>query len=301
MGVKSRGGKLLTCASPASNIRIDAVAIDGSSRSSSVLCNSNCNSLDLSPQAAERCSGGVRGEQVCIARARCDTAPSGSAKTPDCDPRTVAIVDDHPLYRGGIIQALLEASCFDVIAEGHCKDDAVEIAERHLPDLLILDLRIPGGGVEAALEVCKVAPATRVMILTVSDLESDVLACLQAGVLGYVLKGVSASDLVNMAKAVCRGETIVTPSLAGRLLTSMHRRSTTRAPTDDIHELTPREDEILELVAQGMTNKEVARALQLTEKTVKHYMTNIMLKLGVRNRVEATLMRGGGRSSLSRS
>lgn len=173
----------------------------------------------------------------------------------------------------------------------------MEIAERELPDLIILDLQIPGGGVEAVLGVRRVAPATKIMVLTVSDHDADVLSCLQAGALGYVLKGASATDLLNMAKAVCRGETIVTPSLAGRLLTSMHRRNTLKASKDDAHDLTRREDEILELVAQGMTNKEVARALKLTEKTVKHYMTNIMLKLGVRNRVEATLIRGGSRTT----
>jgi DNA-binding NarL/FixJ family response regulator len=117
-----------------------------------------------------------------------------------------------------------------------------------------------------------------------------VLACLQAGALGYVLKGVSGSDLVNLVNAVCRGEIVVTPSLAGRLISSMRKGAATKTPNSREKDLTPREEEILQLVTKGKTNKEVARALELTEKTVKHYMTNIMLKLGVRNRVEATLI-----------
>jgi two-component system nitrate/nitrite response regulator NarL len=210
--------------------------------------------------------------------------------------KTVAVIDDHPLYRDGVAQALRENKSFKVVAEGGSKDDAIAIAEQHVPDLMILDVSIPGGGVEAAVEIARIFPAMKILFVTVSDSESDVFACLQAGALGYVLKGTKGSDLVNMAEAVCQGETIITPSLAGRLLTSMHRRTVVKAAKVDHHDLTPREDQILDCVARGLTNKEVAIALELTEKTVKHYMTNIMLKLRVRNRVEATLIRGNGRN-----
>jgi two-component system nitrate/nitrite response regulator NarL len=210
--------------------------------------------------------------------------------------KTVAVIDDHPLYRDGVAQALRENKSFKVVAEGGSKDEAIAIAEQHVPDLMILDVSIPGGGVEAAVEIVRIFPAMKILFVTVSDSESDVFACLQAGALGYVLKGTKGSDLVNMAEAVCQGETIITPSLAGRLLTSMHRRTVVKAAKVDHHDLTPREDQILDCVARGLTNKEVAIALELTEKTVKHYMTNIMLKLRVRNRVEATLIRGNGRN-----
>lgn len=213
--------------------------------------------------------------------------------------RTVAIIDDHPLYRGGVAQALTETNRFRIVAEGGSKDEAVAIAEQHLPDLMILDVSIPGGGLNAAIEIAGLFPAMKIMFLTVSDTESDVFSCLQAGALGYVLKGTSGSDLLKMAEAVCQGETIVTPSLAGRLLTSMHRRTTVKATRVDQHDLTPRENEILDCVARGLTNKEVAIELDLTEKTVKHYMTNIMLKLRVRNRVEATLVRGSTRTQMN--
>jgi DNA-binding NarL/FixJ family response regulator len=232
-------------------------------------------------------AGPVRSQE-----ARCD----GSDQLGIANVRSVAIIDDHPLYRGGVAQALTETNRFNVIAQGGSKDEAVAIAEQYLPDLMILDVSIPGGGLEAALEIGRVFPAMKIMFLTVSDTESDVFSCLQAGALGYVLKGTSGSELAKMAEAVCQGETIVTPSLAGRLLTSMHRRSAVKTTRVDQHDLTPRENEILDCVARGLTNKEVAIELKLTEKTVKHYMTNIMLKLRVRNRVEATLVRGSTRT-----
>jgi DNA-binding NarL/FixJ family response regulator len=185
----------------------------------------------------------------------------------------------------------MEASCFDVIAQGVSKSDAIAIANQHRPDLIILEVSIPGGGIDAAAEILRSSGASKLLFLTTSQEEADVLSCLQTGALGYVLKGASGSDLVNMANAVCRGEIVITPSLAGRLLTSMHKRPKKKEQSGRDADLTPREEEIFDLVAQGKTNKEVARALDLTEKTVKHYMTNIMLKLGVRNRVEATVVR----------
>jgi DNA-binding NarL/FixJ family response regulator len=194
------------------------------------------------------------------------------------------------MFRIGVTNALMEANCFDVIAEGASKSDAITIAKEHAPDLIILDLSIPGGGVEAALDILGSPTTSKILFLTVSDAESDVLSCLQAGALGYVLKGVSSFDLINLANAACRGEIAVTPSLAGRLVSSMRNKTAAKTSNSRDNDLTPREAEILELVTKGKTNKEVARVLDLTEKTVKHYMTNIMLKLGVRNRVEAALV-----------
>jgi DNA-binding NarL/FixJ family response regulator len=257
-----------------------------------------------SEHSAQCSSGGSecgRGDRICLARATCETPPSGSDPGVDCNLKTVAIIDDHPLFRAGVSKALMEASCFDVIAEGESKDDAIAIAQRQLPDLMILDVNIPGGGIEAAIGIGKVSPNIRTLFLTASDEESDVLSCIQAGALGYILKSISGSDLVNMARSVSRGETIITPSLAGRLLTSMHKRNEAKMSKGLKNDLTPREEEILELVTRGNTNKEVARALDVSEKTVKHYMTNIMLKLGVRNRVEATLSRGPAQDRLRRT
>jgi two-component system, NarL family, nitrate/nitrite response regulator NarL len=209
----------------------------------------------------------------------------------DCGLRTVAIVDADPIFRDNVAKALLEARCFEVIAQGASRSDAMAIAEQHLPDLIILDLAIAGGGIEAASEILRIYPAIRILVLTSSEAESDVICSLQVGALGYVLKGVFSSDLINTAKAVCRGETIVAPSLAGRLLTSMHKRKVAKGSANDFRELTAREHEILEFVGQGKTNKEVGKELQIAEDTVKHYMTNILIKLGVRNRIEAVSTR----------
>ena len=148
---------------------------------------------------------------------------------------------------------------------------------------------MPGGGIEAARRIRAVSPATRIAMLTVSESELDVAAALGAGAIGYVLKGVSATELVAILVGVANGEAHVSTALAGRLLRDLERpgRATPRRPID---ELSKREEDILRRVARGMSNREVAEALGLQEKTVKHYMTSILEKLEVRNRVEAALI-----------
>jgi two-component system, NarL family, nitrate/nitrite response regulator NarL len=204
---------------------------------------------------------------------------------------SIAIIDDHPLYRDGVVQTLKRTDLFDVVAEGGSKDEALRIAQDHLPDVMLLDVNIPGNGVEAAAEIGRLCPVVKIVFLTASDADSNVFGGLQAGGRGYVLKGISGPELANMLTAVHRGETIITPGLAGRLLTTMNRSGGANSPYAAHSELTVREDEILDRVTEGLTNKEVAIALGLTEKTVKHYMTNIMQKLHVRNRVEAAMAR----------
>jgi DNA-binding NarL/FixJ family response regulator len=213
------------------------------------------------------------------------------SKATSPDKITIAIIDDHPLYRDGVVQTLKRTESFDVVAEGASKDDALRIAQDHLPDVMLLDVNIPGNGVEAAAEIARLCPVVKIVFLTASDADSNVFGGLQAGGRGYVLKGISGPELANMLTAVHRGETIITPGLAGRLLTTMNRNPGANSPYAAHSELTVREDEILDRVTEGLTNKEVAIALGLTEKTVKHYMTNIMQKLHVRNRVEAAMSR----------
>lgn len=126
------------------------------------------------------------GARICGAQATCETPPSSHSElSADCNLRTVAIVGAHPIFRDGVAKALMEASCFDVIAQGASKADAAAIVEKHFPDLLILDVNIPGGGIEAAIEILAVYPTMRILFLTASDAEADVLACLQTGALGY--------------------------------------------------------------------------------------------------------------------
>ena len=148
---------------------------------------------------------------------------------------------------------------------------------------------MPGGGIDAARRVRAVAPATRIAMLTVSESDEDVAGALRAGAIGYVLKGISGSELLAVLAGVARGEAHVSPSLAARILGDF-AAPPPRGQRTPIDTLTRREEDILRRVARGMSNREVAEALELQEKTVKHYMTSILGKLEARNRVEATLI-----------
>jgi DNA-binding NarL/FixJ family response regulator len=200
----------------------------------------------------------------------------------------VAIVDDHPLFREGVVHTLRTARMLDVVGEGGTAEDAVRIARQHSPDIVLLDVNMPGGGIEAARCIARLCPVVNTIVLTVSENEQDVAHALEAGVKGYVLKGTSGSDLLKTMFAVARGESYVSPGLAARLLTQTRRPEPARARP--LPELTEREGQILAQVARGLTNKEIARAASLSEKTVKHHMTNVMQKLQVRNRVEAAML-----------
>jgi two-component system nitrate/nitrite response regulator NarL len=199
----------------------------------------------------------------------------------------VAIIDDHPLFREGVVHTLRSARVLDVVGEGGTADDAVRIARDELPDIVLLDVSMPGGGIEAARSIASVCPVVKTIMLTVSESEQDVAQALDAGVKGYVLKGTSGSELLKTMFAISRGESYVTPGLAARLLQVKRQEPAQGAA---LPELTEREGQILSQVARGLTNKEIARALTLSEKTVKHHMTNIMQKLQVRNRVEAAMI-----------
>jgi len=201
----------------------------------------------------------------------------------------VAVVDDHPIFREGVAFTIRSSQAFEIVAEGSSADDAIRIAKDLLPDVILLDVSMPGGGIEAARVISAACPVVKVIMLTVSEQEEDVTQALEAGANGYILKGTSGTDLLTTLQSVSRGESYVSPGLAARLLAVSMRnvRQQTR-PAEQV-DLTKREEQILELVARGLTNKEIANTLNISEKTVKHYMTNVMQKLQVRNRVEAVL------------
>ena len=203
----------------------------------------------------------------------------------------IVLVDDHPLFREGVAYTLAAQADLCVVAQGENADEAVRLAERHMPDVLLLDLNIPGGGgIEAARAVVAAVPATRVIMLTASVDEDDLAAAMAAGARGYILKGVAARELVSIIRQVYAGEGYVAPALATSLLAGLGGGRPNTAPPDLLAALTERERQILDQVAAGLSNTEVAAQLHLSEKTVKHYMTIIMEKLGVRNRVEAALL-----------
>ena len=202
----------------------------------------------------------------------------------------IAVIDDHPMFREGAVQTLTCMDGIEVVGEGATAADALKIAEELCPDVVLLDIGLPGGGVEAAASISRVCPSVRSVMLTASESELDVASALQAGARGYILKGSSGAEVVATVRAIFKGESYVAPSLAGaRLLIQMGKR-TEIAANKPVSDLTSREDEILALVSRGMTNKEIANRLRLTERTVKHHMTSIMRKSKVRNRVEAMLM-----------
>lgn len=213
------------------------------------------------------------------------------------DALQIAIIDDHPLFREGVAHTLGSQPGIDVVAEGASAADAVAIAAGQLPDIMLLDVSMPGGGVNAVREIAAAYPVVKVVMLTVSEDEEDVAAALRAGARAYVLKGVAARELVSILRAVAAGEVYVTPALAASLLFEMTGSAASRQPPNLLDELTEREYQVLERVAAGDSNKEIATQFQLSEKTIKHHMTNILQKLQVRNRVEAALLaRDSGRA-----
>lgn len=199
---------------------------------------------------------------------------------------TVSIIDDHPLLREGVAHTLTQSGKFSVIAMGDKAGDAVRIANDFLPEIMLLDINMPGGGIEVARQLATQYPIMKMVMLTISENQEHVCDAMEAGARGYILKGVSAHELVETLLTIEKGQYYVTPQLAARLLRLPTRSTPSLSKLD---ELTHRETEILGNVAKGLTNKEIARALSLSEKTVKHYMTNVMQKLQVRNRVEAVL------------
>ncbi len=203
----------------------------------------------------------------------------------------VVIVDDHPLFRDGVAQTLAASSDIEIVGQGASAEDAVRLTRDLLPDVLLLDITIPGGGLSAAQTIAAAYPVIKIVMLTASEDEDNLTSALRAGAKAYILKGVSARELVSIIRGVFAGEVYVTPGLATSLLMEMTRKPSGARPAISLlDELTERERQILELVAIGASNKEIGQKLYLSEKTVKHYMTNILQKLQVRNRVEAALM-----------
>jgi DNA-binding NarL/FixJ family response regulator len=203
----------------------------------------------------------------------------------------VAVVDDHPLFREGVVYTLRAEPEMEVVGQGENAEEALRLARDLLPDIILLDIAMPGGGLNAAQAIATACPVTKIVMLTVSEDEDDVLAALKAGARAYVLKGVSARELVDILRMVHAGEVYVTPTLAASLLLEMTAtRPGARVPIGPLDELTERERQILELVAAGCIHREIGQRLHLTEKTVKQHMTNILQKLHVRSRVEAALL-----------
>jgi two-component system, NarL family, nitrate/nitrite response regulator NarL len=203
----------------------------------------------------------------------------------------IGVVDDHPLLREGVVSTL-RAAAMNVVGVGASASDAVRLADEQMPDVMLLDISMPGGGVDAARAIAQSHPKIKTIMLTVSEREEDVIAAMEAGARAYVLKGIGAPELLATIRAIHQGETYITPQIAARVLSKMQRRTAPDCPPRVKaveSELTIREEQIMDQVAQGLTNKEIALKFSLSEKTVKHYMTSVLQKLQVRNRVQAVI------------
>ncbi len=199
----------------------------------------------------------------------------------------ILITDDHPLFREGVARSLAAEPDFDIVGQAGSGEEARTLVAELLPDVLLLDIAMPGdGGIAAAGQIAAAWPVVRIMMLTVSEDQDNLIAALKAGARGYVLKGVTARELANAVRVVAGGDVYISPALAGGILFEM----TAKKQEDPLNELTKRERDILNLVAQGLTNREIGEQLHLAEKTIKHYMTNVLQKLQVRSRVEAALL-----------
>jgi two-component system, NarL family, nitrate/nitrite response regulator NarL len=202
------------------------------------------------------------------------------------EPIRILVADDHPLFLDGLVATLSADEDLEVVATAGDATTAARLALEHRPDLALLDVAMPGGGLEAARLIATSSPSTRVVMLTSSENQDDLVAAMNAAAKGYVLKGVAGRELRAILKSVHGGEVYVAPGLAYGMIRGLTRPRV----HDPFEELTNRERDVLELVAGGLSNAEIGGRLGLAEKTVKHYMTAILGKLGVGSRVEAALL-----------
>ena len=202
-------------------------------------------------------------------------------------PRRLLIVDDHEIVRQGLVAMLSRRPGFQVVAEAGTVAEAIEMARKFQPDLVVMDVRLPdGSGVEACREIRAEFPSTRVVMLTSYPDEEAVFSAIVAGASGYLLKQVRGRDLVAALEAVGRGESLLDPAVTEKVLERV-RRIATGAASDDLAQLTSQEQKILLLVAEGKTNKEIAADVFLSDKTVKNYVSSILSKLNLQRRAQA--------------
>ncbi|MZD09501.1 response regulator [Streptomyces sp. SID5785] len=198
-------------------------------------------------------------------------------------PISLLIVDDHPVVRNGLRGMFESAPGFTVLGEAADGVEAVDRAAALDPDVVLMDLRMPGGGgVDAIKELARRGARARVLVLTTYDTDSDTLPAIEAGATGYLLKDAPREELFTAVRAAAEGRTVLSPAVASRLVTAVR---TPAAPVDET--LSAREREVLLLVSKGTANKEIARELFISEATVKTHLTHIYAKLGVKDRAAA--------------
>jgi DNA-binding NarL/FixJ family response regulator len=204
----------------------------------------------------------------------------------------VVIADDHALFRRGLEMVLESEDDIEVVGEANDGDEAVSMAIEHMPDLVLMDVRMPGrSGIDAAKAIKDAVPHLKILMLTISDEEEDLYDAIKAGASGYLLKEISIEEVAGAIRSVHAGQSLISPSMASKLLNefaAMARKDEEKQqmPTP---RLTDREMEVLTLVAQGLNNRDIAKELFISENTVKNHVRNILEKLHLHSRMEAVV------------
>ncbi|HEY3106129.1 MAG TPA: response regulator transcription factor [Gaiellaceae bacterium] len=206
------------------------------------------------------------------------------------DELRVLIVDDHDLFRSGL-RNLLEQEGVNVVGEAPSGQVALRLVGDLAPDVVIMDLNMPGlTGVETTRQLSSIAPLTRVVVLTISADDDDVMNAVMAGACGYLLKDSSVPDLITGIRAAAQGESLISPQIAAKVLQRLRAQSTSEDAAATIRaELSDREIEVLKLIANGKDNAQIARELFISPKTVKNHISNILMKLQIDNRIQAAV------------
>jgi len=211
------------------------------------------------------------------------------------DPIRVLIVDDHALFRRGLEMVLAEEPDIELVGEASDGAEAVAKAGEALPDVILMDIRMPkSSGIEACRAMKEVAPSAKIVMLTISDEEEDLFEAIRAGASGYLLKDIPYDEVADVVRAVHGGQSLINPSMAAKLLTEFaalaKRDGEERAQEVPAPKLTDREMEVLRLVARGMNNRDIAKELFISENTVKNHVRNILEKLQIHSRMEAVMI-----------
>ncbi len=201
---------------------------------------------------------------------------------------SVAVVDDHPMTVQGFIHVLTSSGDYNLVATGRSSEDAVSIVASHHPDVIVIDLAIPGNAITTIAQIAIRHPRTKIIAFTAAPGVEYAVNALEAGARGYVSKTCAVEELLEAVRAVTAGETYVSQNFATRVIAAL-RNASVRKIASQALKLSAREDQIVRLLLHGKTNKEIAAQLAISEKTVKHYMTILMQKLNARNRVEAVI------------
>jgi DNA-binding NarL/FixJ family response regulator len=199
-------------------------------------------------------------------------------------------VDDHDLFRTGL-RNLLEERGVQISGEAGTGEVAVRLVRELAPEVVVMDLHMPGiSGVEAIKQIASIAPLTRVLVLTISDQDDDVLDAILAGACGYLLKDASVDELIRGIEAAAVGESLVSPSIAGKVLQQVRAATASPEAAETIRtELSEREIDVLKLIANGNDNAMIAAELHISPKTVKNHISNILMKLQIDNRIQAAV------------